>query len=200
MTWGTLQILMGSDAWMVSLTGLVAFEGGLILWPSYFMKAETETQRGIAAVMALIDLFGVGAAFILGVMHNNPGMKGIIPQFMDVALVGVPLVILVNIAAYIVVEALDPNKQIEREMASLERAQKMVRLSVMRQSVHATLSVAQETANQIVPGLAAQNLRDVLGSFRLDGVNIEAPKAPAALLDSGTSPKVGKQPSTPKPL
>ena len=59
MTWSALQRLMGVDAWLVSALGLVAFEGGLLLWPMYYQQADTNTQSGIAAVMAVIDLLGV---------------------------------------------------------------------------------------------------------------------------------------------
>jgi len=201
MTWSALQRLMGADAWLVSALGLVAFEGGLLLWPMYYQQADTNTQSGIAAVMAVIDLLGVAMAFGVEVMGNNPGMAGLIPQFADVATWGVIGVVIANVAAYIVVDAIDPDKALARQMAAQSRAQKTAQLFIARQAAQATLSGIQETANQIVPGLAARNLADVRGHFGLvDGVNIEAPKAPAPLqlADSGTSPTNGKRPSTPK--
>jgi len=201
MTWSALQRLMGADAWLVSALGLVAFEGGLLLWPMYYQQADTNTQSGIAAVMAVIDLLGVAMAFGVEVMGNNPGMAGLIPQFADVATWGVIGVVIANVAAYIVVDAIDPDKALQRQMAAQSRAQKTAQLFIARQAAQATLSGIQETANQIVPGLAARNLADVRGHFGLtDGVNIEAPKAPAPLqlADSGTSPTGGKRPSTPK--
>ena len=201
MTWQALTRLMGADAWLVSALGLVAFEGGLLLWPMYYQQADTNTQSGIAAVMAVIDLLGVAMAFGVEVMGNNPGMAGLIPQFADVATWGVIGVVIANVAAYIVVDAIDPDKQLARQMAAQSRAQKTAQLFIARQAAQATLSGIQETANQIVPGLAARNLADVRGHFGLvDGVNIEAPKAPAPLqlADSGTSPTNGKRPSTPK--
>jgi hypothetical protein len=200
MTWQALTRLMGVDAWLVSALGLVAFEGGLLLWPMYYQQADTNTQSGIAAVMAVIDLLGVAMAFGVEVMGNNPGMAGLIPQFADVATWGVIGVVIANVAAYIVVDAIDPDKQLARQMAAQSRAQKTAQLFIARQAAQATLSGIQETANQIVPGLAARNLADVRGHFGLvDGVNIEAPKAPPLqLADSGTSPTNGKRPSTPK--
>ena len=201
MTWQALTRLMGVDAWLVSALGLVAFEGGLLLWPMYYQQADTDTQSGIAAVMAVIDLLGVAMAFGVEVMGNNPGMAGLIPQFADVATWGVIGVVIANVAAYIVVDAIDPDKQLARQMAAVRRVQKIAQVMIAKQTAEGTLAGTQDTANQIVPGLVANNLRDVRGHFGLiDGVNIEAPKAPAALLDSGTSPKGGKQPSTPKPL
>ena len=202
MTWQALTRLMGADAWLVSALGLVAFEGGLLLWPMYYQQADTNTQSGIAAVMAVIDLLGVAMAFGVEVMGNNPGMAGLIPQFADVATWGVIGVVIANVAAYIVVDAIDPDKQLARQMAAQSRAQKTAQLFIARQAAQATLSGIQETANQIVPGLAARNLADVRGHFGLvDGVNIEAPKAPAPLqlADSGTSPTNGKRPSTARP-
>ena len=203
MTWSALQRLMGVDAWLVSALGLVAFEGGLLLWPMYYQQADTDTQSGIAAVMAVLDLLGVAMAFGVEVMGNNPGMAGLIPQFADVATWGVIGVVIANVAAYIVVDAIDPDKQLARQMAAVSRVQKMAQVIIAKQTAEGTLAGTQDTANQIVPGLVANNLRDVRGHFGLiDGVNIEAPKATAALqlADSGTSPKGGKQPSTPKPL
>jgi len=192
MTWSALQRLMGADAWLVSALGLVAFEGGLLLWPMYYQQADTNTQSGIAAVMAVIDLLGVAMAFGVEVMGNNPGMAGLIPQFADVATWGVIGVVIANVAAYIVVDAIDPDKQLARQMAAQSRAQKTAQLFIARQAAQATLSGIQETANQIVPGLAARNLADVRGHFGLvDGVNIEAPKAPPRTADSGTSPMDG---------
>ena len=202
MTWQALTRLMGADAWLVSALGLVAFEGGLLLWPMYYQQADTNTQSGIAAVMAVIDLLGVAMAFGVEVMGNNPGMAGLIPQFADVATWGVIGVVIANVAAYIVVDAIDPDKQLARQMGAVSRVQKMGQVMIAKQTAEATLAGIQETANQIVPGLAAQNLRDVRGHFGLvDGVNIEAPKAPVPLqlADSGTSPTGGKRPSTPKP-
>ena len=202
MTWQALTRLMGADAWLVSALGLVAFEGGLLLWPMYYQQADTNTQSGIAAVMAVIDLLGVAMAFGVEVMGNNPGMAGLIPQFADVATWGVIGVVIANVAAYIVVDAIDPDKALARQMAAQSRAQKTAQLFIARQAAQATLSGIQETANQIVPGLAARNLADVRGHFGLvDGVNIEAPKAPAPLqlADSGTSPTNGKRPSTARP-
>ena len=202
MTWSALQRLMGADAWLVSALGLVAFEGGLLLWPMYYQQADTNTQSGVAAVMAVIDLLGVAMAFGVEVMGNNPGMAGLIPQFADVATWGVIGVVIANVAAYIVVDAIDPDKALARQMAAQSRAQKTAQLFIARQAAQATLSGIQETANQIVPGLAARNLADVRGHFGLvDGVNIEAPKAPAPLqlADSGTSPTNGKRPSTARP-
>ena len=130
-------------------------------------------------------------AFGVEVMGNNPGMAGLIPQFADVATWG-GLALIANVAAYIVVDAIDPDKALQRQMAAQSRAQR--RLSTFaRQAAQATLSGIQETANQIVPGLAAHNLADVRGHFGLvDGVNIEDPKRRCLqLADSGTSPKVG---------
>ena len=202
MTWSALTRLMGADAWLVSALGLVAFEGGLLLWPMYYQQADTNTQSGVAAVMAVIDLLGVAMAFGVEVMGNNPGMAGLIPQFADVATWGVIGVVIANVAAYIVVDAIDPDKALARQMAAQSRAQKTAQLFIARQAAQATLSGIQETANQIVPGLAARNLADVRGHFGLvDGVNIEAPKAPAPLqlADSGTSPTNGKRPSTARP-
>ena len=200
MTWQALTRLMGADAWLVSALGLFAFEGGLLLWPMYYQQADTNTQSGIAAVMAVIDLLGVAMAFGVEVMGNNPGMAGLIPQFADVATWGVIGVVIANVAAYIVVDAIDPDKQLARQMAAVSRVQKTAQVMSAKKTAAATLSGIQETSNQIVPGLAARNLADVRGYFGLiDGVNIEAPKAPAALLDSGTSPKGGSGKSTPKP-
>ena len=200
MTWSALQRLMGADAWLVSALGLVAFEGGLLLWPMYYQQADTNTQSGVAAVMAVIDLLGVAMAFGVEVMGNNPGMAGLIPQFADVATWGVIGVVIANVAAYIVVDAIDPDKALARQMAAQSRAQKTAQLFIARQAAQATLSGIQETANHIVPGLAARNLADVRGHFGLvDGVNIEAPKAPLQLADSGTSPTSGSGRSTPKP-
>lgn len=202
MTWSALQRLMGADAWLVSALGLVAFEGGLLLWPMYYQQADTNTQSGVAAVMAVIDLLGVAMAFGVEVMGNNPGMAGLIPQFADVATWGVIGVVIANVAAYIVVDAIDPDKALARQMAAQSRAQKTAQLFIARQAAQATLSGIQETANQIVPGLAARNLADVRGHFGLvDGVTIEAPKAPVPLqlADSGTSPTNGKRPSTARP-
>ena len=201
MTWSALQRLMGADAWLVSALGLVAFECGLLLWPMYYQQADTDAQSGIAAVMAVIDLLGVAMAFGVEVMGNNPGMAGLIPQFADVATWGVIGVVIANVAAYIVVDAIDPDKQLARQMAAVSRVQKEIQVMIAKQTAAATLSGSQDAANQIVPSLAARNLADVMGHFGLlDGVNIEAPKAPAALLDSGTSPKVGSGKSTAKPL
>ena len=118
MTWQALTRLMGADAWLVSALGLVAFEGGLLLWPMYYQQADTNTQSGIAAVMAVIDLLGVAMAFGVEVMGNNPGMAGLIPQFADVATWGVIGVVIANVAAYIVVDAIDPDKQLARQMAA----------------------------------------------------------------------------------
>ena len=203
MTWSALQRLMGVDAWLVSALGLVAFEGGLLLWPMYYQQADTDTQSGIAAVMAVIDLLGVAMAFGVEVMGNNPGMAGLIPQFADVATWGVIGVVIANVAAYIVVDAIDPDKQLARQMATVSRVQKTAQVMIAKQTAEGTLAGTQDTANQIVPGLVANNLRDVRGHFGLiDGVNIEAPKAPVSLqlADSGTSPKVGSGKSTAKPL
>ena len=176
MTWSALQRLMGADAWLVSALGLVAFEGGLLLWPMYYQQAPTNTQSGIAAVMAVIDLLGVAMAFGVEVMGNNPGMAGLIPQFADVATWGVIGVVIANVAAYIVVDAIDPEKALARQMAAQSRAQKTAQLFIARQAAQATLSGIQETANQIVPGLAARYLADVRGHFGLVvGVNIEDP-------------------------
>ena len=148
MTWSALQRLMGADAWLVSALGLVAFEGGLLLWPMYYQQADTNTQSGIAAVMAVIDLLGVAMAFGVEVMGNNPGMAGLIPQFADVATWGVIGVVIANVAAYIVVDAIDPDKQLARQMAAQSRAQKTAQLFIARQAAQATLSGIQETANQ----------------------------------------------------
>ncbi len=196
MTWSALQTLMGADAWLVSALGLVAFEGGLLLWPAYYQAADTNTQSGVAAVMAVIDLFGVGAAFGVEVMSNNPGMTELIPQFAGVATWGVIFVVIANVAAYIVVEALDPEKQIARQMGAAQRVQKHAQVVIARQTAAATLAGVQATANQIVPGLAARNLEDVRGHFGLTN-GAESPKAPA-LPHSGTSPQTGG-PSMPAP-
>ena len=141
MTWSALQRLMGADAWLVSALGLVAFEGGLLLWPMYYQQADTNTQSGIAAVMAVIDLLGVAMAFGVEVMGNNPGMAGLIPQFADVATWGVIGVVIANVAAYIVVDAIDLDKQLARQMAAQSRAQKTAQLFIARQAAQATLSV-----------------------------------------------------------
>lgn len=189
MTWSALQTLMGADAWLVSALGLVAFEGGLLLWPAYYQTADTNTQSGVAAVMAVIDLFGVGAAFGVEVMSNNPGMTELIPQFAGVATWGVIFVVIANVAAYIVVEALDPEKLLARQMGAAQRVQKHAQVVIARQTAAATLAGVQATANQIVPGLAARNLEDVRGHFGLTN-GAESPKAPA-LPPSGTSPQTG---------
>ena len=48
MTWSALQRLMGLMPGLCRRLGLVAFEGGLLLWPMYYQHADTDAQSGVA--------------------------------------------------------------------------------------------------------------------------------------------------------
>jgi hypothetical protein len=98
-----------------------------LAWDNYAAhKAKSAAQHTVGVVMIVVDLLGIGAALIAdtATVVDPTGSKQLIVM---VAMFGIPVVVLANIAALSAVGQLDPDRKATEEADRHEREMKLDR-------------------------------------------------------------------------
>ncbi|MGB8647272.1 MAG: hypothetical protein WCF84_18685 [Anaerolineae bacterium] len=99
-TWDWLSNALPGQWKILGLVGIVAFDGGVIIWSGAWKKARSKKQLTISEWMFVADFIGVALAF-LGDSSFRSEQGAFLPaEFTNVISWGIPLVLLANVAAY----------------------------------------------------------------------------------------------------
>lgn len=205
MTWQFLSYVMGPDKQLFAILGLVAFEGGILLWPMVYKRdAVTPTMEGIAVTMIAVSWVGIGLAFIGEIMRYNAEAAALLEWMIPVMPFAVGAIVLLNVLAYTAIQMLSPKAAMERANRQAAMARMQADLIYRQQAARATIAAAQADAPDAAQVSAAQTV-GVLGARHRgkgstsNGASTGTPAQGGDDFlpqDSGTQPTRGK--STPR--
>lgn len=167
MTWQFLSYVMGPDKQLFAVLGLVAFEGGILLWPMVYKRdAVTPTMEGIAITMIAVSWVGIGLAFIGEIMRYNTEAAALLEFMIPVMPFAVGAIVLLNVLAYTAIQMLSPKAAMERadRQASMARAQ--AELLYKKQQARQIITAAQADAPDAARVSAAQTVGALGARYR----------------------------------
>ena len=142
---------------LLAFFALACLEGGMLGWLYYFLKgAEGAWQRGIAAVLVVIDFAGSAALFTADTLFESAkaGLTaGLAPEEIRMTLLALSGVIAVNVAAKLLCWAMDPKARKER--AQSEAFDKIDDLALDKIDGESD-RLAEELANEMTAAWKAQ--------------------------------------------
>lgn len=130
---------------------LVAFDGGLLLWTLYYLHgARGPWQRGIAALMVVVDLIGVIVGFAADTMWTASGFGLTKMSTGDAqsAILAMVAIIALNVAAVVVCHLTSP-------AALLAQAEEEARDKITVATLEQIGQNAVQLAAEVAPKLAA---------------------------------------------
>lgn len=199
MTWQFLSYVMGPDKQLFAILGLVAFEGGIILWPMIYKRdAVTPTMESIAVTMIAVSWVGIGLAFIGEIMRYNAQAAALLANWVPIMPFAVGAIVLINVLAYTAIQMLSPKAAMERADRRARMAGAQADLLYKQASARAIMDAAQADAPDAARVKAAATV-GALGA-RHRGANgastgTEADNntdLPLSVQDSGTPTRRGK--------
>lgn len=180
MTWSFLQTMMGSQAQIVAILGIAAFEGGMIYWEFYFNHVALSSQQtAISASLILIDVSGVALAFVGEVMINRPDV--VFPTWLPmIALIGTTVVVICNVMAFIGVSVFSPHAALARETRQSQMARLTADVMVQSATAKQLLTDAQQFAVEAAPGRSAHEIGKMRVQYAVPAVapDVYRPSAP----------------------
>lgn len=151
--------------WMVPLFSLIAFDGGMIAWLFVFLHfAEGSFQRAIAIGACVIDLIGVGLMVIAEIFLGGQTMVAAPESLGDMALWGVGIWTVINVAAVIAFHLTDP--QARQKMKLQEQRDK-----IFDQALTKLGEQVDADAGRLAATLAGRNFSALLQELSMDGNN-----------------------------
>lgn len=199
-TWNFLQTMMGAQAQLVAILGIIAFEGGMLFWGMYHnYVALSSEQQFVSSVLEWADLAGVSLAFIGEVMFNRPDVQ--FPTWLPtIALVGTTVVIIANVAGFNLIARYAPATIMARALRQSKMARQAVEVDLQLAKAEQMKTDGAQLAIEMASGLSAHEMGGLRNQYAVPVNGADFPKAQAPLLaDSGTSPTVGNGKSTAKP-
>ncbi|MDR3572881.1 MAG: hypothetical protein P4L50_03385 [Anaerolineaceae bacterium] len=147
-----------ADKQILAFFGLAALDFGLLAWLANFLYgAEGGWQRAISMIMIVVDFLGCVTMFTLDTLYNT-GRAGMTTQLdpasIQMAVLGLSLVIAINIGATVCHLLADP--EIQRNMAQEEVKGQILDLSISRLK-----AAANAIANKLAPVLAQDMINQV---------------------------------------
>jgi len=168
-----------TEAALLSIAAVVAFDGGIIAWLFYFTRgAKSNQQVAIAGGVVFFDFIGVGILFISHTLLNERLYAQNPDTLRNLGVLAIwTLVIgtLANVGALLLSHAFDPDE-------IMTRARRDVEAEISKKAVELVEAEAAKLAGQVAPGLA----RDTLERARL--ARIGSMTQPAFLRDAQSQP------------
>ena len=144
MTWSFLSYIMGPDKQLVAIVGLVAFEGGIVLWPHLYKNdAITPRMSQTCIVMILVSIAGIALAFIGEIMRNNAGAAELLAWLQPMMPIIVGAVVIINVAAYTYMQIISPKAQLERQKKLAQLANLQADAMRVQYDARNTINAAQ---------------------------------------------------------
>lgn len=172
MTWQFLSYVMGPDKQLFAILGLVAFEGGILLWPMVYKRdAVTPTMEGIAVTMIAVSWVGIGLAFIGEIMRYNPEAAALLEWMIPVMPFAVGAIVLLNVLAYTAIQMLSPKAAMERADRQAAMARARADLLYKQQAARAIIAAAQADAPDAAQVSAAQTVGALGARHRKGGTH-----------------------------
>ena len=149
-----------TEAALLSIAAVVAFDGGIIAWLFYFTRgAKSNQQVAIAGGMIFVDFIGVAILFISHTLLNERLYAQNPDTLRNLGVLAIwTLVIgtLANVGALLLSHAFDPDE-------IMIRARRDVEAEISKKAVELVEAESAKLAGQVAPGLA----RDTLERARL---------------------------------
>ena len=172
-TYHLFTLTLPADQQILGVLALAAFDGGLVLWPIYFLNgARGAWQRGIAALMIIVSLVGVIIGFMGDTMltaSTNALITALPPETAQSIIIATGAIISINIAAVVFTHVLDPDNL--RAMQEQE-AEDQITSQSLKMIGQQSKAVAAEVAPDIAYDWAMASMkkhRDGLEHVRKNG-------------------------------
>lgn len=148
--------------WAIPLFSLISFDGGMVAWLFVFLNfAEGSFQRAIAIGACIIDLVGVGLMVIAEVFLGGQTMVAPPENLGDIALWGVGIWTVINVAAVISFHLTDP--QARQRMKLQEQRDK-----IFDQALTKLGEKVDADADRLAATLAGRNFSALLQELSVD--------------------------------
>lgn len=156
-----LAMTLPPEKQILAIAGLVALDGGLVLWLlTYQSTGLGMAQRGIAMLMILIDFLGSFLTFVADTLYNT-GKMGITFAMSEndifSIVLAVSVVIGANVGAATVFHMLDPEAQKKRALSD-------AKAHIDEEAIR----LVQDGAPQLAAKMAPQMAASVLGEHEAD--------------------------------
>lgn len=168
LTWtATLTYSFVSNAlpnlhWAIPLFSLIAFDGGMVAWLVVFLHhAEGSFQRAIAIGACVVDLIGVGLMVVAEVFLGGQTMVAAPESLGDMALWGVGIWTVINVAAVIAFHLTDPQAR-QRMMLQAQRDK------IFDQALTKLGERVDADADRLANTLAGRNFSSLLQELSVD--------------------------------
>ena len=133
MTASFLLFIMGPGKEIIAIVGVVAFEGGVLMWPHLYKNdAITKGMQAIAVVMILVTIAGIAIAMFGEIIRYNPEAAALMSWMAPVMPIFVGAIVIINVAAYTYFQLIHPKAALEREMRRLQLADYKIALMAAR--------------------------------------------------------------------
>lgn len=146
-----LRMTLPASSQDTAYLALVAFDGGLLLWTLYYLHgARGPWQRGISALMVMVDLAGVVIGFAADTMWTaaGHGLAQMAQSDAQTAILAMVAIIALNVAAVVVCHLTSPD-------ALLAQAEEEARDKITIATLQQIGQNAVQLASELAPKLAA---------------------------------------------
>ena len=157
MTASFLLFVMGPGKEIIAIVGVMAFEGGVLMWPHLYKNdAITKGMRAITIVMILVTLAGISIALFGEIVRYNQDAAALLSWMAPIIPLFVGAVVIINVAAYTYFQLIHPKSALERDIRRLQLADYQIRLMKARRDAQNKLDRAQAKYGDGANGATAE--------------------------------------------
>jgi len=144
MTASFLLFVMGPGKEIIAIVGVMAFEGGVLMWPHlYKHDAITKGMRAIATVMILVTLAGISIALFGEIVRYNADAAALLSWMAPIMPLFVGAIVIINVAAYTYFQLIHPKAALERDVRRLQLVDYQIALMAAQDDAKTKLARAQ---------------------------------------------------------
>lgn len=176
-----IQLTLPDDKKILGYCGLVALDGGLLLWLFNFLYGcHGPFQRGISILMVVVDFIGAMVMFNLDTVYNT-GKAGLTAALTQdevlYAVIALGVIISMNIGMEVLFHIVDPAAQARAKQQSLmDKINSLAMDQVEQQS--------PEIAAMVAPAIARQMVKNQVGGVITEmGLGVDTNKLTALFQD-----------------
>lgn len=151
---------MPTEAGLVALVAIAAFDGGVVAWPLYYNRgAKSNQQATVAILMTVLDYAGVAILFGCHTILNERLFvvgEEVRAATAVTAVVTIAVGVLANVGALLLAHLNDPDE-------ILARARRDVDAAVQAEAVNQVRERTNEIAARVAPRMASEQLEMASG-------------------------------------
>lgn len=147
---------------------LVSFDGGVLLWTLFYLHgARGPWQRGISALMVVVDLIGVIVGFGADTLWtaSGYGLSQMTRESAQTAILAMVSIIALNVVAVIACHLTSPDALLAQ---AHEEAQDRITTATLEQIGHNATQLAAEVAPQLAADWQQRTRRQHLDAITVD--------------------------------